>query len=71
MSLIRLKTIRVKRFSLSFRDYEFKAPKLSVEEARYNMSTYEAPLHVTVELSNKVTGEKKEQDICFGVIILG
>jgi len=54
------------RFSLSFRDYEFKAPKLSVEEARYNMSTYEAPLHVTVELSNKVTGEKKEQDIYFG-----
>ena len=54
------------RFSLSFRDYEFKTPKLSVEEARYNMATYEAPLHVTVELSNKVTGEKKEQDIYFG-----
>ena len=54
------------KFSLSFRDYEFKAPKMSVEEAKYNMTTYEAPLHVTVELQNKVTGEKKEQDIYFG-----
>ena len=54
------------RFSLSFRDYEFKEPKMSVEDAKYNMTTYEAPLHVTVELKNKVTGEKKEQDIYFG-----
>ncbi|MBR1801918.1 DNA-directed RNA polymerase subunit beta [Candidatus Saccharibacteria bacterium] len=54
------------RFSLSFRDYEFKEPKMTVEEAKYNMTTYEAPLHVTVELQNKVTGEKKEQDIYFG-----
>ena len=30
------------------------------------MATYEAPLHVLVELENKVTGEKKEQDIYFG-----
>ncbi len=54
------------KFSLSFRDYEFKEPKMTVEEAKYNMTTYEAPLHVTVELLNKVTGEKKEQDIYFG-----
>ena len=54
------------RFSLSFRDYEFKEPKMSVEDAKYNMTTYEAPLHVKVELKNKVTGEKKEQDIYFG-----
>ena len=54
------------RFSLSFRDYEFKEPKMTVEEAKYNMSTYEAPLHVKVELQNKVTGEKKEQEIYFG-----
>ena len=54
------------RFSLSFRDYEFKAPKMSVEDAKYNMATYEAPLHVKVELQNKVTGEKKEQDVYFG-----
>ena len=43
------------RFSLSFRDYKFGEPKMSVEDAKYNMSTYEAPLHVTVELQNKVT----------------
>lgn len=54
------------KFSLSFRDYSFKAPKTTVEEAKYNMTTYEAPLHVTVELQNKATGEKKEQDIYFG-----
>ena len=30
------------------------------------MATYEAPLHVLVELENKITGEKKEQDIYFG-----
>ena len=54
------------KFSLSFRDYAFKEPKMTVEEAKYNMTTYEAPLHVTVELLNKVTGEKKEQDIYFG-----
>ncbi len=54
------------RFSLSFRDYEFKEPKMSVEDAKYNMTTYEAPLHVKVELKNKVTGEKKEQEIYFG-----
>ena len=54
------------KFSLSFRDYEFKEPKMTVEEAKYNMTTYEAPLHVKVELLNKVTGEKKEQDIYFG-----
>ena len=54
------------RFSLSFRDYKFGEPKMSVEDAKYNMSTYEAPLHVTVELQNKVTGEKKEQDVYFG-----
>ena len=54
------------RFSLSFRDYKFGEPKMSVEDAKYNMTTYEAPLHVTVELQNKVTGEKKEQDVYFG-----
>ena len=54
------------RFSLSFRDYKFGEPKMSVEDAKYNMATYEAPLHVTVELQNKVTGEKKEQDVYFG-----
>ena len=54
------------KLSLRFKDYYFKDPKESEHEAKYNLATYEAPLHVLVELENKVTGEKKEQDIYFG-----
>ncbi len=54
------------KLSLSFKDYYFKEPKEDEKTAKYNLATYEAPLHVVVELNNKVTGEKKEQDIYFG-----
>ena len=54
------------KMSLRFKDYYFKDPKETEQEAKYNLATYEAPLHVLVELENKVTGEKKEQDIYFG-----
>ncbi|MBQ2660880.1 DNA-directed RNA polymerase subunit beta [Candidatus Saccharibacteria bacterium] len=54
------------KLSLRFKDYYFKNPKESEEQAKYNLATYEAPLHVLVELENKSTGEKKEQDIYFG-----
>lgn len=54
------------KLSLRFKDYYFKEPKETEEEAKYNLATYEAPLHVLVELENKTTGEKKEQDIYFG-----
>ena len=54
------------KLSLRFKDYYFKEPKESEEQAKYNLATYEAPLHVLVELENKTTGEKKEQDIYFG-----
>ena len=54
------------KLSLRFKDYYFKDPKETEKEAKYNLATYEAPLHVLVELENKVTGEKKEQDIYFG-----
>ena len=54
------------KLSLRFKDYYFKDPKETEEEAKYNLATYEAPLHILVELENKVTGEKKEQDIYFG-----
>ena len=54
------------KLSLRFKDYYFKDPKETEEEAKYNLATYEAPLHVLVELENKTTGEKKEQDIYFG-----
>lgn len=54
------------KLSLKFKDYYFKEPKENEKQAKYNLATYEAPLHVLVELENKVTGKKKEQDIYFG-----
>ncbi|MDO4747382.1 MAG: DNA-directed RNA polymerase subunit beta [Candidatus Saccharibacteria bacterium] len=54
------------KLSLRFKDYYFKDPKESERDAKYNLATYEAPLHVLVELENKTTGQKKEQDIYFG-----
>ena len=54
------------KLSLRFKDYYFKEPKEDEHVAKYNLATYEAPLHVLVELENKVTGTKKEQDIYFG-----
>ncbi len=54
------------KLSLRFKDYYFKEPKESERDAKYNLATYEAPLHVLVELENKVNGTKKEQDIYFG-----
>ncbi len=54
------------KLSLRFKDYYFKDPKETEEQAKYNLATYEAPLHVLVELENKATGQKKEQDIYFG-----
>src|SRR6202008_1864572 len=47
-------------------DYKFGAPKLSEAQARENNVSYEAPLMATVELTNKVTGEVKEQEIYLG-----
>lgn len=54
------------KLSLRFKDYYFKEPKEDEKTAKYNLATYEAPLHVLVELENKVTGKKQEQDIYFG-----
>jgi DNA-directed RNA polymerase subunit beta len=54
------------KLSLSFKDYRFEEPKLSEAEARENNVSYEAPLKATVELTNKITGEIKEQEIYLG-----
>jgi DNA-directed RNA polymerase subunit beta len=54
------------KLSLRFAGYEFGDPKLSEAEAKEDNLTFEAPLHATVELTNKVTGEVKEQDIYLG-----
>jgi DNA-directed RNA polymerase subunit beta len=54
------------KLSLSFKDYRFGDPKLTEGQARVNNVSYEAPLMATVELTNKVTGEIKEQEIYLG-----
>lgn len=54
------------KMSLRFKDYYFKDPIENDQTAKENLATYEAPLHVNIELTNKVTGEVKEQDIYFG-----
>ncbi|PID31990.1 DNA-directed RNA polymerase subunit beta [Candidatus Saccharibacteria bacterium] len=54
------------KLSLSFKDYRFEDPKMTEAEARENNISYEAPLKATVVLTNKVTGEVKEQEIYLG-----
>ncbi len=54
------------KLSLRFKDYRFEAPKLTEAEARENNVSYDAPLKAKVELTNKVTGEVKEQEIYLG-----
>jgi DNA-directed RNA polymerase subunit beta len=54
------------KLSLRFKDYHFEEPKISEAEARENNISYDAPLKANVELTNKVTGEVKEQEIYLG-----
>ena len=54
------------KLSLRFKDYHFEDPKMTEVEARENNISYEAPLKATVELTNKITGEVKEQEIYLG-----
>src|SRR5579884_3552690 len=54
------------KLSLKFKDYKFGQTKLSENEARENNVSYEAPLMANVELTNKVTGEIKSQEIYLG-----
>src|ERR1700683_5187399 len=54
------------KLSLKFKDYHFDDPKMTEAEARENNVSYEAPLKANVELTNKVTGEIKEQEIYLG-----
>ena len=52
---------------LDFIDYRMNEPaKYSVEECKERDVTYAAPLRVTVRLSNKETGEIKDQEIFMG-----
>ncbi|MDB4992560.1 MAG: DNA-directed polymerase, beta subunit [Parcubacteria group bacterium] len=52
-----------KKFELRIDGFELGDPKGTVEDARDNMRTYEAPLKVSVTLLNKTFGSEKSQDI--------
>ncbi len=54
------------KLSLKFKDYKFGDPKMTEAEARENNVSFEAPLMANVELTNKVTGEVKNQEIYLG-----
>jgi len=54
------------KLTLRFKAYHFEEPKMTEAEARDNNVSYDAPLKATVELTNKVTGEVKEQEIYLG-----
>jgi len=54
------------KLALRFKDYSFDEPKISEKNAKENNLTFDAPLHAQVELTNKVTGELKEQAIYLG-----
>ena len=54
------------KLELRFKGYEFQDPKTTEKDAKENNLTFDAPLHATVELTNKVTGEVKEQEIYLG-----
>jgi DNA-directed RNA polymerase subunit beta len=54
------------KLSIRFKDYHFEDPKMTEHEARENNVSFEAPLKATIELTNKVTGEVKDQEIYLG-----
>ena len=54
------------KLALRFGQYAFHDPKTDEQFAKENNLTFEAPLHAVVELTNKVTGEVKEQEIYLG-----
>ncbi|NDE48119.1 MAG: DNA-directed RNA polymerase subunit beta, partial [Actinobacteria bacterium] len=52
--------------SLSFRDHRFEPPKYTIAECKERDITYAAPLFVTAEFTNNVTGEIKSQTVFMG-----
>lgn len=54
------------KIELRFKEYHFGDPKMNELEARENNVSFEAPLYANLELTNKVTGEVKEQEIYLG-----
>lgn len=52
--------------SLSFREHRFEPPKYSVAECKERDVTYSAPLFLTAEFTNNITGEIKSQTVFMG-----
>lgn len=52
-----------KKFELKFKDFYLGDPKYNEHSSKANKVSYEAPLRVKVELSNKTLGSSKEQEI--------
>jgi DNA-directed RNA polymerase subunit beta len=52
-----------KKFELEFESFEIGEPKYDEDFARDNMRTFEAPLKVSVKLTNKTLGSSKSQEI--------
>ncbi|MEI6477856.1 MAG: DNA-directed RNA polymerase subunit beta [bacterium] len=55
-----------KNLTLEFKEFSFEDPKLTAEESREKKLTYKALLKVRAILTNKVTGEIKENDVYMG-----
>jgi DNA-directed RNA polymerase subunit beta len=55
-----------KALELNFSDYFFDDPKYDEAEAKFRNATYESALRVKVQLTNKQTGEIKEQEVYLG-----
>lgn len=54
------------KLSIRFKTYRFEEPKITEREARENNVSFDAPLKAILELTNKITGEVKEQEIYLG-----
>ena len=52
--------------SLSFRDHRFEPAKYTITECKERDLTYAAPLFVTAEFTNNITGEIKSQTVFMG-----
>ena len=59
-----------KKLELSFIDYSVEAPERTEREAQKNNLTFEGVLRVKVRLTNKETGEIKEQEVYLGELPL-
>ena len=52
--------------SLSFREHRFEPPKYTIAECKERDITYAAPLFLTAEFTNNITGEIKSQTVFMG-----